>query len=136
MTTQCSHWSCSVDRLASMPRSGWAIYPLFFLEVALAYSIAAIMLIIAFVLLSRWYSSMKITKKQFLKTLPIALILPAIPVMLFFLFNPQRLNLTEPVAYAWELIFFYAWVFLVTCRTFLQHFGKKNLETSGKIHME
>ena len=97
------------------------------LEVALTFATAAVMSFIAYVWLSRLFSSMRITKKQFLKTLPTALILPAIPVTLFILFNPQKLNISEPLAYAWELIFFSVWLFLVTCRTFFLHFGKKNL---------
>lgn len=101
-------------------------------EVILTISIATVMSFIAFVWLSRLFSLMKITRKQVLKTLPTALILPAILLMFFFLFNPQHVNMAEPLTYAWELIFFSVLLFLVTCRTFFLHFGKKNVENNRR----
>ncbi|MCL6090304.1 MAG: hypothetical protein M1393_04615 [Candidatus Thermoplasmatota archaeon] len=112
------------------------MYSLVFLEVVLTFSIAAVMSFIAYVWLSRLFSSMRITKKQLLKTLPTALILPAIPLTLFILFNPQHVNMAEPLTYAWELIFFSGWIFLVTCRAYFLHFGKKNMGTLKNIVME
>lgn len=106
--------------------------PLASLEVVLTFSIAAVMSIIAYVLLSRWSSSMKITRKQFLKTLPAALILPAICIMLYILFNPQNLNMAEPLTYAWELIFFAVFLFIASCRGFFLHFGKENLRNARR----
>ena len=100
---------------------------LFFLEVVLTVSIAAVMSLITYVHLSRLFLSMRITKMQFLKTLPAALILPAIIIMSYILLNPQNLNIAEPLTYAWGLIFWAVFEFLVTCRTYFLHFGKKNL---------
>ena len=100
---------------------------LLFLEILLTISIAAVMSFISYVWLSSLFSSMKITKKQLLKTMPTALTLSTIPFVLFILFNPQNLNLAEPLAYAWELIFFDVLIFLLDCRAYFLHFGKKNL---------
>lgn len=105
---------------------------MFFLEVVMTISIVVVMSAVTYAWLSRLFSSMKITKKQFLKTLPTALILPAIPVVLYILYNPQNVNITEPLTYAWELIFLSVWLFLVTCRTFFVHFGKRNNEVQIK----
>lgn len=102
---------------------------LFFLEVDLTVSFAAAMSIFTYVHLSRLFLSMRITKLQFLKTLPTALILPVIMITLFILFNPQNLHIAEPLTYAWELIFWAVFEFLVTCRTFFLHFGRKNLRS-------
>ena len=98
-----------------------------YLGLVLTFSVAAVMSLIAYVLLSRWHSSMKITKKQLLKTLPVAFILSAIPIVIILLFNPQNVNITNLFTYAWELIFFAVWIFISTCRTYFLHFGKKNL---------
>lgn len=97
------------------------------LEVILTFSITAVLSFIAYLWLSRLFSTMKISGKQLLKTLPTALILPAIPIVLFVLFNPQNVTLSEPLTYAWELIFFAVWIFLMDCRVYFIYFGKKNL---------
>ena len=104
-----------------------------YLELFLTFSIAVAMSFIAYVWLSKLFSSMKITEKQLLKTLPTALILPAILLTLFFLFNPQHVNMAEPLTYSWELIFFALWIFLLDCRAYFLYFGKKNLGDAYKF---
>jgi len=86
--------------------------------------------VIVYVYLPVLYSSMRITKKQFLKTLPNALISIAIVITLFFIFNPQKLNLADPLSYAWDLIGGSMWIFIMNCRGYFQHFGKKNLKAT------
>lgn len=102
------------------------------IEVVLTISIAALMSFLAYIWLSRVFTSMRISKKQLLKTLPTALILPAILLALFILFNPQHVNIAEPLTYAWELIFFSVWLFIVDCRAYFLYFGKKNLVNANR----
>ena len=71
-----------------------------FFETVLTVAIAVVMSVIAYVYLPGLYLSMRITKKQFLRTLPTALISIVIVITLFFLFNPQKLNLSDPLSYA------------------------------------
>lgn len=106
--------------------------PLVSLEVALTFSIAVVMSLIAYVWLSRLFSSMMVTQKQLMKTLPTALVLPAIPIVLFIMFNPQKLNLAQPLTYLWELIFFAVLIFLFDCRAYFFYFGKKNMVDTSK----
>ncbi len=104
----------------------------FLFSVVLNFSVAVVMSIIAYVWLSRLFSSMKITKKQLLKTLLISLIGPAIVIAIFFVGNPQHLNFAEPLTYAWELVLLGVWVYLLFCRSLFFHFGKKNLGNAYK----
>ena len=112
------------------------MYSYFFIEIGITIIIAAVFLIIAYVLISRWYSSVRITKKQFIKTLIISLVLSAIPITVYILnnlnpTNPQNINLTDPLSYSGELIIFYGMVSLATFRYFfLTYYGKKNKENS------
>lgn len=114
----------------------WTMYSYFFIEIGITIIIAAVFLIIAYVLISRWYSSVRITKKQFIKTLIISLVLSAIPITVYIPnnlnpTNPQNINLTDPLSYSGELIIFYGMVSLPTFRYFfLNYYGKKNKENS------
>ncbi|AGO60943.1 hypothetical protein ACLIKE_03730 [Ferroplasma acidiphilum] len=101
-----------------------------FFETVLTVAIAVVMSVIAYVYLPGLYLSMRITKKQFLRTLPTALISIVIVITLFFLFNPQKLNLSDPLSYAWELIGSSMWIFIMDCRGYFLHFGKKNLRST------
>ena len=108
-----------------------------FIEIIVTVSIAAVFLIIAYMLISKWYSSMRITKKQFIKTLIISLILSAIPITFYLLFNltnPQHVNLMNPLSYAGELIISIGMVSLPTFKFFfLNYYGKKNLGDTYKL---
>jgi len=103
---------------------------LLFIEIGLTIGIAVVMSVIASLYVPRLYSSMRITKKQFLKTLSTALLSIAIVITFFFLFNPQKVNFANPLSYVWELIGFSMWIFIMNCRGFFLHFGKKNLRSS------
>ncbi len=86
--------------------------------------------IYAYVLLSRLFQSVKVTKKQFLKGLPLMLIAPAIPLIFSVLVNPQHLK--DPLlGYFVEFIIFEVILFVQSCRGYFLH-GKKKLKDTYK----
>jgi magnesium-transporting ATPase (P-type) len=98
-----------------------------FFGIVLTFSIAIIMSLIAYLWLSKLYSSMKIQGKQLIWALIASLIISAIPVTIFLFFNPQKVNIYQPFTYAWEIVLLALWVFILSCRAYFHHFGKKNL---------
>lgn len=102
-----------------------------------ALGILTSMIVIFSVYLSRLYSAMRISKEQFRKALPLALILSmglTVLVLVISLYTDQ-INLADPLSYGWALFVILMVVvptFFVTLKLYFIHFGKKNLGSDYK----
>ncbi len=106
---------------------------LFFIEIFITFFVTAVMSLIAYVWLSKLYRSIKVTRKQLLKTLIIALADVPITIIILILYNPEHTNISisNPLSYAWLLIFVSIGSFLIVFRNYLIYFNKKNFKRNN-----